>query len=396
MSAQYEVAPVTVSRQRLLGASWKVGLVCAVAGGVASIYAWFADSHAFFSAWLAAFHFWLSMPLGALALLLIWDLTGGRWEALARVPLSAMAATMPLFLLLFLPIIAGLTELYPWARPSVAATLHNRWYLNLTFFYIRVGVYFVAWNALAMWRAWPAASPTRAPPPGPAGPTRARPQWLSAIGLLLMVYTITYSSIDWILSTDPRWFSSIFGMIACSGQLIAALSAALLLTVAQVPPRARGESAFTQALAPLAAILLAAVIFWMYAEFCQWLIVWEENMRTEIHWYVVRWRGPWAAVIYALVAAHFGVPFATLVWGPAKRNAVVVSSVCAVVLVADMVRVWWLLLPSLEGVRFSWIHPAVMIGMGGLWLLMLAGVLRLTGGHTQRARDTSQEGFIHG
>ena len=119
-------------------------------------------------------------------------------------------------------------------------------------------------------------------------------------------------------------------------------------------------------------------------------------MRTEIHWYVVRWRGPWAPVIYALVVAHFGVPFATLVWGPAKRNAVVVASVCAVVLVADMVRVWWLLLPSLAGVRFSWIHPAVMIGMGGIWLLVLAGVLRLTGGRTEPARDSSREGLIHG
>jgi len=360
----------------------RVGMSGAVAGRVASIYGYVLDAPTFFSAWLSAFYFWISMPLGALALLLIGDLTGGSWEKMARTPLSAMAATMPLFVLLFLPIVAGLDQLYPWARPEVAAKLPNRWYLNITFFYVRAIVYFLIWNGLVTWRLFQSDVPH--------GNPRSRAQWPSAIGLLLMLYTITYAGIDWILSTEPPWFSSIFGMIACSSRLIASISLAALLMIALPSRDARG---FSKGLASLAAILLAAIIFWMYAEFSQWLIVWEENLHSEIHWYLERWRAPWSYVIYTLVVVHFAAPFTALVWGPTKRNPRIVGPVCVLVLVANMIYVWWLLLPGFTTVGFSWMHPAVMIGMGGIWLLLLAAALsRMSGGGPLPVH----EGLTHG
>ena len=375
-----------MSTERLLTHTFRWGAVGALAGGIASIWGYLADPRTFFSAWLAGFYFWLAMPLGALALLLIWDLTGGRWGSAARVPLEAMAGTMPLFVLLFLPMLAALTPLYPWATPQVAAGLHNTWYLNLTFFYARAIAYFTIWIALVAWRALM---------PALTGAPRRPAQWISGIGLMLWVYTVAYSSIDWVLSTEPGWFSSMFGMIACSTRLIIAISTALLLLLAQTAPRSRQNDAFQSALPALAGMLLAAVIFWIYAEFCQWLIVWEENLHAEIGWYLERWSQPWVFVIYALVIAHFLVPFLGLVWGPTKRNPTVVGCVSIVLLVAEVVYVWWLLLPGLQSIRFAWIHPAALIAIGGIWLLALAATLRLTA-RGESPEGSTQEGFIHG
>jgi hypothetical protein len=358
----------------------RAGLVAALGGGAAAVWGYLSEPREFFVAWLAAFYFWLSMPLGALALLLIWDLTGGRWEPIARLPLNAMAATMPLFVPLFVPVIAGLAELYSWTRPQVGASLHNHWYLNSEFFFIRAAAYFLIWNGFAGWRLLR----DRSAPPAQA---------VSALGVMLLGYTVAFAGIDWIMSTEPDWFSSIYGMVVGSGQFVAALSFALVLITFSAPAQRASEPAFGAALATLATILLAVVIFWAYTSFCQWLIIWEENLRTEIRWFIERWRQPWGSVIYALVAAHFVIPFLALVWTPAKRKATVVGAVCLLLILADVLNVWWLLLPGLTGGGFSWLDPAVMIAIGGLWLLAVAGALRLTGGEAFRQRSG---GLAHG
>lgn len=372
-----------------------IGLIAALAGGGACIWGYLNSPRAFYPAWLAGFYFWLSMPVGALGMLLIWDLTGGRWGPLARLPLSAMAMTMPLFLLLFLPVIAGLPALYPWTHKSVAAHLHNGWYLNLGFFFLRAGLYFLIWIGFAAWRV------LRRPGPGGGAPQGL--QWVSAIGVLLMGYSLTYAGIDWIMSTEPDWFSSIYGMVVGSGQFIAAISFALVLlsigarsavavggTAAATGP---GEASalstgdpFTPALASLAAVLVAVIVFWAYTSFCQWLIIWEENLHTEIHWFIERWAAPWGDVIYTLAAAQFFVPFIVLVWTPAKRNPTVVRSVCVLLLLADLLNVWWLVLPGFQRAGFSWLDPAAMVCVGGLWLLAVAGGLRFCSDRTPEGR----------
>jgi len=376
---------------RAIGLLVLIGATGALLGGGACIFGYLSAPQEFFPAWLAGFYFWLSMPVGALGMLLIWDLTGGRWGPLARLPLSAMAATMPLFLLLFLPVIAGLPTLYPWTHAAVAARLHNGWYLNLEFFFLRAGLYFLIWIGFAAWRV------LRRPGPGGGAPTGL--QWASAIGVLLMGYSLTYAGIDWIMSTEPDWFSSIYGMVVGSGQFIAAISFALVLLVigarstvpvggtalvdATAVSRGSGEATtlpapdpFAPALASLAAVLVAVIVFWAYTSFCQWLIIWEENLHAEIPWFIERWAPPWGDVIFALAAAHFFVPFMVLVWTPAKRNPAVVGAVCVLLLLADLLNVWWLVLPGFERTGFSWLDPAAMVCIGGLWLLAVAAGLR--------------------
>ncbi len=364
----------------LVRTAW-CGVIAALIGGGGAIWGYLNAPQAFFVAWLAAFHFWLSMPLGALALLLIWDLTGGEWEVLARVPLRAMAATMPLFILLFLPVVAGMPELYAWSRPENAGLLHNRWYLNQTFFLSRAAAYFVIWNGLVAWRL------LRPRPSG--GGASPHWQWISGLGVMLLGYSASYAGIDWIMSTEPDWFSSIYGMVVGSGQFITSLSCALVvIAFTGRPPDPRR-------LAALATILLVVVIFWAYVSFCQWLIVWEENLRAEIGWYIERWRGAWGATIYALAGGQFLVPFLVLVWSPAKRRAGLVGAVGVLLLVTSLVQVWWLLLPPFHGNGFTWLAPAVALGMGGLWVLAALLALRFPSRRAMARRAPAEEA-VHG
>ncbi|HJS91682.1 MAG TPA: hypothetical protein VJ738_17070 [Steroidobacteraceae bacterium] len=357
-----------------------VGAIATLVGGGAAIWGYLNSPQAFFPAWLAGFYFWLSMPAGALGLLLIWDLTGGGWGPLARLPLTAMAATIPLFLLLYLPIMAGMSTLYPWTHAPIAAKLHNGWYLNREFFFVRAGLYFLVWVGFAAWCVLRRSAPDGGAPKGY--------QWLSGVGVLLMGYSLTYAGIDWVMSTEPDWFSSIYGMVVGSGQFIAAISCALVLLVlgarssaiapatpsVQAVSHAR-EDPFIRGLASLTAVLVAVIIFWAYTSFCQWLVIWEENLHSEIHWFIERGSPPWGNVIYVLAGAHFFLPFIALVWSPAKRNPQLVGAVCGLLLLADLLQVWWLVLPGFQKSGFSWLDPAVMLCVGGLWLLALARAL---------------------
>lgn len=328
-----------------------VGLACILCGGIATVIGGVIAPAAFFPAWLAAFYYWLSVPLGALALLLIHNLTGGKWEAVARLPLEAGAATMPLFILAFLPILAGLSSLYSWVRP-LSTPLPNVWYLNLDFFGIRAAIYFLVWNLFVFWQLR-----------RPAG--AAKSQALSGVGLILLGCSVTWAAIDWIMSIEPRWFSSVYGMMVGSDAFVLALAVILIAIIVLREP---GDAAFASHLANLATILLAVDIFWAYTAYSQWLIIWEENLKSEIPWYLLRLRPFWRDLVLAIIALNLAVPLFSLVWTPAKRRPGLVLTVCAVLLIGSMLQFWWLILPPFTSASLFWIAPAAMIALGGLWL----------------------------
>jgi hypothetical protein len=330
-----------------------LGLACLLAGGAATIAGLVLDPAAFFAAWLAAFCYWLSLPLGALALLMIHNLTGGRWIAVARGPLEAAAATMPLFILAFVPILLGLHELYSWTRP-LPAPPPNHWYLNLDFFSIRAAAYFVVWNFFAFWQLRRA-------------PDDWRSQAMSGLGLILLGCGVTWASIDWIMSIEPDWFSSIFGMMVGAGQFLVAL-AFVLVVIASVHAGESEDEAFRRHLANLATILLAVDIFWTYTAYSQWLIIWEENLSTEIPWYLERLSAFWRGAVLAVIVLDLLVPLFTLVWTPAKRRRGLVRAISGVLLVGSMLQMWWLVLPPFHDAMLAWLAPAAMIALGGLWL----------------------------
>lgn len=346
-----------MSRRPLIAA-----IVAAFVGAAVCVIGALTDPQAVLRGWLASLAFWIGLPLGAMMLLFAHDLTGGRWGATAVPALRAMVAFLPLMLLLLVPVLLLLPELYPWARAADAAHLKNRFYLNEPFFYGRTAVYAVVWLGLALaalrWSG------------------RNRNQ-LAAPGLILLGLTVTFASFDWFMSIEPDWGSSIYGMMIIGGQLLGALALATLAAVL-------GGRTDTGQRHDLGSLLTAAILLWFYLSFMQFLIIWQENLPQEITWYVARLSGGWgwAAALGAL--AQGALPFAALIWWPVKRSRGGLAAVCLLLLAAHLLECWWLILPGLAG-GFTWYAPAATLTMGGgctaifLWRRSTAHAARPTG-----------------
>ncbi|HEY4470307.1 MAG TPA: hypothetical protein VGN21_03980 [Stellaceae bacterium] len=324
-----------------------VGCAIGIAVSGASVY----------RAWLCAYLFWLGLPLGAATLVLVHDLTGGVWMASARPVLAAAAVTMPLVTLAGIPVLIGLRAIYPW--PVTGSS--NGWYLNTGFFILRYAIDFVVWNAAAAYALWAPRGLALGVPPGL--------RWASAVGLLLLAYTASFASIDWVLSLDPKFWSAIFPMILGAHWFNTGL--AFVLIVVALSPAAVLERSH---LRDLASILLATVIFWAYVEFCQFLIVWEENLSHEIPWYLRRIAEGWRGVTWFIAIAGFFAPFALLLFDKRSRPAVIAAAV--LILLSRLAESAWLVAPDLPVAPPLWLVAAAVLALGGLMSLLFLRRLR--------------------
>jgi hypothetical protein len=328
-----------------------VGVALALAGSL------LLSPRAFFDAWLAAYLCCLSVPLGALALLMAYDLTGGEWGFALGPLLEAALTTLPLFILFFLPLaVGGLGPLYPWARPSEAASLPNAFFLNVPGFAFRAASYFILWCLLGL-------ISLRRLRRGLLGVERAG-SWISGLGLFLLALSVGFAAIDWVMSLQPRWSSSIFGLSLAAYLLSTALAFFTVTAVLAGPAAAPGAGDLR---ARLAHLLLAAVILWAYVEFMQFLMIWEENLAGEITWYLPRLDGGWGGVAVALALGRFVIPFLVLIGRPLKRDRRMLAGICLLLLATSLLDAWWLVLP-ISPAGFTWIAPAAACGIGGLCL----------------------------
>lgn len=357
-----------MSRRPLLAA-----IGTALVGGAVCVAGALLDPQAVLRGWLASLAFWIGLPLGALMLLFAHDLTGGRWGPAAVPPLRAMVAFLPLMLLLLVPVLVLLPDLYPWARVADSAHLKNRFYLNAPFFDGRAAVYGVVWLGLAL-AALRWSGRGRNP--------------LAAPGLILLALTVTFASFDWFMSIEPEWGSSIYGMMIVSGQLLGALALATLAAVLDGRTDAGQRH-------DLGSLLTAAILLWFYLSFMQFLIVWQENLPQEITWYVARLSGGWGWVAALGVLAQGALPFAALIWWPVKRSRVGLAAVCLLLLAAHLVECWWLILPGLAG-GFTWFAPAAALAMGGGCMAVFLWRHSARSGHTVPATGLLAQGGRHG
>jgi len=318
--------------------AYAASAVAALAGGAVCLLGLGIDQEAVLRGWLAGWAFWIGFPVGALMLLLAHDLTGGRWGDATKAPLKALATTLPVAALAFIPILLSLPLLYPWARPEEAQKLANTFYLNTPFFLARSAVYFVAWALLAV--------------------LAGRGTSLAAPGLIVMGVTATFASFDWMMSIEPDWGSSIYGMLVISGALLTTLAAATLAATALMPA---GESPRKD----LGSLLIAAILLWAYLSFMQFLIVWEGDMPTEITWYLKRLGGGWGWAALTVVLAQGLLPFLALLWPRIKLSRRGLAAVCGLLLAAHLLESWWLVLPGFSSTGMTWFAPAATLAIGG-------------------------------
>jgi hypothetical protein len=282
--------------------------------------------------------------------------------AAARPPLEAAIATMPLASLAGIAAFVGLDSLYPWTHP--AADLGNVFYLNAPDFFIRYGSYVVLWNLLAAFALW-------APRAG-AQPIAPALSWISGIGLVVLALSSGFAAIDWILSLEPKFWSAIFPYTQGASWFNTGFAAVVLLVaIFGWPAAGRREH-----MADLARILLATTIFWAYVEFMQFLIIWEENLKTEIPWYLKRIESIWQPAIYVSAGLGFVVPFFTLLWAPSKRSRALVAAICACILISRLANTWLLVMPEFTAPTPFWLDVAAICALGGGMVMLAAFVLR--------------------
>ncbi len=315
-----------------MSAERRAWIVCA-AGLAGAALAWLLAPSGFAYAWLAAVVAWSGWPLGSVALLLVHALTGGRWGEALRPGLLAGAATMPLVLPLILPVLLVLPVLYPWARPD--AGLPNAWYLNAGFFALRGAVYLAVWLGLA----WAVLT--------------GRAERVAVPGLLLLAFTVTFAAIDLTMSLQPRFVSSIYGMLAGAGAAVLALSAAILL--GGVEQGARND---------VSKLLFALVLLWAYLNFMQVVIVWQNDLVEQVPWYRLRARGGWGWLMVLVALGHAVLPLAVLLSARARRSARALAGVALLLVAMAGLRAWWTVLPEAPGLL-----PALLAA-----LFCLAGV----------------------
>ena len=370
------------SREITLPEGWNRLPVAAVLVGIAALATSFAlgwgEKQLFFS-YLAGFVYWLTLALGGLFFVLLHSLARSGWSVVVRRLAEHVMGTLPLFALLFLPVAFGMHDLFHWTHhdPVNPDPLleHKAPYLNQGFFFVRAAIYFVVWTALAafFWR-----SSARQDESGEQAITR-RLQTYSAPGMVLFGVTLTFAAFDWLMSLEPHWFSTIFGVYVFAGCVVAIFSFLILVTLRLQAGGALESLVTGEHFHDMGKMLFGFVVFWAYIGFSQFMLIWYANIPEETFWFAMRWDEPtWQAVSIFLAAGHFAIPFLFLISQPVKRNRLAMTVAAVWMLFMHYVDVYWLVMPTLhhEAFHLSLLDLTCWLGVGGLFFAAFGWLLQ--------------------
>jgi hypothetical protein len=334
----------------------------------ASVAGAFFSPDEFFSSYLFAYVFWLGLALGSMAIVMVQYLTGGAWGVVSRRPFEAATRTLPWLAALFIPIAAGIPHLYHWSHPDMVqhddVMRHRSGYMNTEWFIIRAVAYFIIWLVFAYFlNKWSKAEDE-------VGGQQRRLERLSAPGLIVYVFTVSFSSVDWAESLADHWFSTMWGFLFVAGQGLAAMCFGILILAILSRRRPLSEVVRPSHFHDLGKLLLMFLMLWAYFQFSQLLIVWSGNLSNEIPWYMPRFATTWRALSVALIWIQFVIPFLLLLSKPLKRNPWTLCVVVAILLIMRFVDLFWIVMPEIykSGLRVHWLNFTVPIALGGIWL----------------------------
>ncbi len=331
----------------------------------------------FLHSYLLYYAYVLSIALGALCFVALQHACRAGWSVSVRRLSELLAAPMPLLAVLALPILVpallGKGALYCWADPSAAAgdelLAHKAPYFNPFFFAARAAGCFLVWWLLARYFLVQSARQDHSRD----ARLTLRMERLSGPALLLLALTVTFAAFDWLMSLDPRWYSTIFGVYYFSGAIVGFLAAVILLAMLLQRGGRLTASVTVEHYHDLGKLLFAFVIFWGYIAFSQYLLIWYANIPEETGWYLVRQTGDWAGVSVLLLCVHLLLPFFGLLSREVKRRKVLLGFWAVWMLAAHWIDVYWLVMPSVSPTR----PPLAMVDFGclaGLGCLYLAAV----------------------
>ncbi|HEY1401259.1 MAG TPA: hypothetical protein VF953_06700 [Terriglobales bacterium] len=352
-------------------------LIIGAAASVIALFLAFRNPTVFFRGYLLSYMDWLGVCLGSMAIVMVRHMTGGGWGTVIRRILGASMRTLPLLILLFIPLLFAVPRLYPWAMPldsikdpAIREHLEKhsyilRDYLNYRGFVIRAVIYFAIWFVLQYLLS--KFSFEHDTPP--FADTSARFKIVSAPGIILYTLTISFAAIDWVMSLNPSWVSTIYGLLFVAGELVSALCFAIVIERILFNYRPMSVLLRPNFVHDHGNFLLAFVMVWAYFSFSQWLIIWAGNLPEEITWYFRRLHGGWEFVGLFLIVFHFFVPFFLLLSRSFKRDITRLVWLASWMLVARYIDLFWHIEPSFsETFTVTLADLVIPFAMGGLWI----------------------------
>jgi hypothetical protein len=369
---------VTIPRGHALSRLPAIGAGIGVAGLLLSLGLRAGSPKQFAFSWLAAFLFFLSLALGALYFVLIHYATQAGWGIVVRRLAENTMGTLPLFALLFVPVLLGMTDLFPWIQGIAEGKDHvlvgKAPYLNTSFFVGRAVAYFALWSAIALFylRRSRRQDATR------EAALSVGLRRFSGPAVIVLALTQTFAAVDWIMSLDPYWYSTIFGVYWFAGSFVSFFALMTLMVVALRRAGLMTEIVGLEHFHDLGKLLFAFTVFWAYIGFSQYFLIWYGNIPEETIFFRHRLVGSWSAVSFLLAAGHFVVPFFFFMPRTIKRKPALLAAGAAWMLAMHWVDVYWLVMPALhpEGVTISWLDVAALLAVGGWFLAGLSWMMQ--------------------
>lgn len=348
----------------------KKAIVAAVIGVALLVVGGLSNADQFYRSYLLGYIYWVIISVGMFALYSLHNVVSGAWGFTIRRFLESGVRTLPLMLVLFVPIILGMHSLYEWTHADAVAKDHilqqKAPYLNETFFIVRLVFYFALWSGLGFYLMKLNRQIEENRDPKNLG----KVQKLSGVTLLLIILTGTFAAVDWMMSLEPHWFSTIYGILFIAGGALSALAVTIGLLV-----RFRGNRPISDFIVPrifhdLGTLMFALTMFWAYISFSQFIIIWSGNVAEETPWYAVRMANEWGTIGWGLVFLHFALPWVILLSKKAKRNPQILRAVAIWMLTMRFMDLYWLIAPAHLRAEFGfhWLDLAAPLAIGGIWV----------------------------
>jgi hypothetical protein len=353
------------------GSLGKNALIVGIIFIIVSAAGWFMDSEQFFKSYLLGYIFWLTLALGGLFFTMINHLFGSVWNVVLRRIGEATMYSFPVLAVLFIPILFGMHDLYHWTHEEDvlkdAILSAKAGYLNITFFTIRAVIYFALWFTLS--KVLYNISLKQDKDPNEKYILRMRQ--ISAPGMIIFALSITFASFDWIMSLEPHWFSTIYGVYFFAGCFLSILAFVVLAAQHLLNRGYLTDKITVEHIHDMGKLFFAFLIFWGYIGFSQYFLIWYANIPEETVYYLIRWENGWNYITMLLVAGHFTLPFFILLLRSVKRNMVMMRVIAIWILVMHVFDIFWLSRPGIShghGPHFSWIDLTVLLGIGGIFI----------------------------
>jgi len=358
---------------KITGDGWpRIPLIIAIVGIAGSVIAAFTDGQRFYHSFLVAWSFWFTIAAGGLFFTMMHHLVGATWSVVLRRFSESAMLVVPWMILGFIVIVLGRHDLFHWTHADAMARDELlKWkepYLNTGFFIIRGLVFFAVWTFLAFLLRKTSLVQDK----GPNDKLQKRFVKISAPGMILFAFTFTFASIDWLMSLEPHWFSTIYGVYIFSGAVVGQLCFVILTVLFLHRRQILKETIGVEHFHDLGRLLFAFMVFWGYMAFSQYFLIWYGNIPEETFWFLHRWQGSWKTVSLLLVMGNFVIPFFIMITWGAKRRPALLGMLAAWLLLMHYVDLYWLVMPNLDqhGLHLTWIDLSCLLAVGGVFLIV--------------------------